>query len=88
MRLKSFAMFAMSSLIAASLAYVAPAMAANETSNIGDMNDNSSMVADNSDNMTQNPNAGDSSGSVPGGGGNQNNNGDGTPDTATGDDDY
>lgn len=96
MKMKSFAMLAMSGLLTASIAYVAPAMADDLT------NSGQSMQAP-SDNSTQNQNNAGSApsdnmnnntGTSPNDNMNNNNNGSsnssdqGSPDTATGDDDY
>ena len=99
MKMKSFAMLAMSGLMATSIAYVAPAMAEDDTgsnggqsmqtpsdngmqnpggnnqNNPGSLNDSSS---DNSNDMNNSNNMGGSSNSTD----------EGSPDTATGDDDY
>jgi hypothetical protein len=91
MKMKSFAMLALSGLLTASLAYIAPAMAE-------DMNNNGSTMQQAPSDT--NSGAGSSQGSDNMGGSNdQNNSGgaagsqgsssdQGSPDTATGDDDY
>lgn len=87
MKMKSFAMVAMSGLLAASFAYVAPAMA-------DDAIDAGQSAQTGTDNTMQNqtPAAMPSNNSAPtsadmnaSGGGNAD---EGSPDTATGDDDY
>lgn len=89
MNMKSFAMFAMSGLLAASFAYVAPAMAQSSTGSSmqqpapSDNSQNSgsqngSGTSQGSDNSMNNDNTNNSNSSSD----------QGSPDTATGDDDY
>jgi hypothetical protein len=85
MKMKSLAMLAMSGLLAASFAYVAPAMA-------DDMSNSGQSTQAPSDNTQNNVGATPSDNSM---GGNSNSNtgntgstDEGSPDTATGDDDY
>ncbi|RDI42714.1 hypothetical protein [Aquicella lusitana] len=80
MKMKSFAMLAMSGLLAASVAYVAPAMADDSSdTNVGSLQSAPSDSAMQNQGSSQNDMSanGSSSGSD-----------EGTPDTATGDDDY
>ena len=86
MKIKSFAMVAVSSLLAASLAYVAPAMADDST---GSSDNNQTMQSTPSDNTGAN-NTGSSPSDMGGAnsGGSQSTDEGGSPDTATGDDDY
>jgi hypothetical protein len=85
MKIKSLAMFAMSGLLAASIAYVAPAMAADDN----DMGQSSQQAADAQNSGDQGATTNDSSST-----GNSNSSSNsstsdqGSPDTATGDDDY
>lgn len=89
MKMKSFAMLAMSGLLTASFAYIAPAMA-EDTSNVGQAmdapSDNGMQQNDMNQNndMTQNNPSGDMSNTNNPGSSNDS----GMPDTATGDDDY
>jgi hypothetical protein len=93
MKMKSFAMLAMSGLLATSFGYVAKAMAEGDASS----NNGQSMQTVPSDNNMQNPGSSsqNNSGSSSDMNNNSNNNGssssgtdEGSPDTATGDDDY
>ncbi len=82
MRMKSFAILAMTGLTAASLAYVAPAMADNGSSMQAPSSDststqNGSGTSQGSDNSMGSDNSSSSGSSDQG-----------SPDTATGDDDY
>ncbi len=96
MNMKSFAIVAVSGLLAASLAYVAPAMADDMSNNGTTMQapaDNSnpggagaSQGGDN--NMGNNGGTGGSSDQGATGSSGNNNSDQGSPDTATGDDDY
>ncbi len=89
MKMKSLAILAMSGvLLAASVAYVAPAMA-DDTSNAGQSMQQTPSQAPSSDNSMQNQGQ-DQSQSNTGSQGDMNNNSSdqGSPDTATGDDDY
>ena len=81
MKMKSFAALAMSGLLAASFAYVAPAMA-DDMSNSNGM---SSMPAPSDNGM---PNSGNPTETSPSSMNNVGSSDEGTPDTATGDDDY
>jgi hypothetical protein len=90
MKMKSFAMLALSGLLTASLAYIAPAMAE-------DMNNNGSTMQAPSDTNSgasssqgsDNTGGSSSDQNSSGGAGSQGSSSDqGSPDTATGDDDY
>lgn len=100
MKTKSFAMLAVTGLLTASIAYVAPAMAEDSGTGLpmeqtlADNNSGSSMQAP-SDNSTQNQSSGaqqnDMSGNIGSSSSGNNTSGssdEGSPDTATGDDDY
>ena len=83
MRIKSFAMLAISGLLAASLSYIAPAMA----DDMGNTNPSGQTAAP--DANTNNANNTNSSGTDNGTNtGSANSTDQGGPDTATGDDDY
>lgn len=83
MKIKSFAVLAMSGLLATSFAYVAPAMA-------DDMSNSGSMQApSDSSNMANNTQGGVTPTDMsPNNMGNVGSTDEGSPDTATGDDDY
>ena len=93
MKIKSFAMLAMSGLVAASFAYIAPAMA-DDSSNMGGTTDQSTQAAPSqstpSDNNMQNQNNSGSSSDMNSGSSSSSSTGsdEASPDTATGDDDY
>ena len=89
MKMKSIAIFAISGLLAASCAYIAPAFADDTTPSAGQ---SMQMPADNNSSSSM-PNQNSSAPPTAQGGGDMNNNNssttdEGSPDTATGDDDY
>lgn len=97
MKLKSLAMLAVSGVLIASISYVAPAMADDTVNNYGSTmqtpsdnmpNPGNNMMSNSGNNMSSNNALSGSPSDMGMGNSNPSNMDEGTPDTATGDDDY